>query len=633
MIPQGLKYLLYSIAAFASWQTTLAQTDNFRRLHEKLHRAKDSSEYVQTLNNLAFYHHRNNLDSCFWYVTQALEISLRRHDEKGQSFAYTNFALFYTRKRNTKLAIIYNYKALQVDEALRDSGSIGTDFSNLALAYRAEGNLGKAQEYEQQSLLLCKRFLKPDEYAVNLINYLEYYWGNPAKSDSVKWALKELRSIAAKNPYGMEWYEARLFETMTTIKNRPFAQTEKRINELAEEAYKKGLPDESLTAYDHLKGDVMQQGYKVDSIAYAEKIFLLAKEIGDNEAIMDEVPNLYAHYLPQKDWRRMALYGASIRQLATFEQSEAGKLPVVDYISYFLKEQQMQELQITNQLQQQAIIQSDLQRTSHRWLLIFLLSLLILLLIFTAIYCLSYYASRQYAVALATLNAGITEKNTRLQAGDDFKNRLLSLIAQDFRTPIKDIIETAALWQRGTHDRKALLDSIVRVEQDSRVTLDNFDGILRWIKSQFSDFVFHPVACDITEMLPKVTDSMQADVDNKGLSIDIHVPLATAVAADPDMLQFVHRTLLRQIIALTGHGGTIRIKAEQQDGETIVWMEGHPVTVTPALLCLLDLPQPEDKLMLVTGGDFMTKMNGSLQVKAVAPDTFAFVYTLPSQDT
>lgn len=632
MIPQGLKYLLYSLAVFSSWQTTFAQTDNFRQLHEKLHQAKDSSEYVKTLNSLSFFHHRNNMDSCFWYATKALEISQRLRNEKGISYAYTNFALFYTRKRNTKLAIVYNYKALQIDKAISDSGNISIDLSNLALAYRAAGNLGKAQEYEQQSLLLGSRYPELGDYKVDLVNYLEYYWKDPAKSDSVKWALKELSGIAAKHPYSMEWYEARLFEYMTRLKTKPFAQTEKSINELAEEAYKKGLPDESLTAYFHLKGDIMHMGYNVDSIAYAEKIFYLAKEIGDNESIMDVTPGLYAHYLPQRDWRRMRLYGTSIRQLATFEQSEAGKLPVVDYISYFLKEQQMQELQITDQLQQQAIVQSDLQRTSHRWLLIFLLSLLILLLVFTAIYCLSYYASRRYAIALATLNAGITEKNTRLQAGDDFKNRLLSLIAQDFRAPIKDIIETAMLWQRGTHDRKALLGSIVRVEQDSRVTLDNFDGILRWIKSQFSDFVFHPVACDITEMLPKVIDSMQTDADSKGLSIDIQVLSATAVAADPDMLQFVHRTLLRQIITLTGHGGTIRIKAEQHDGGTIVRVEGQPIAVTPALLGLLDLPQPEDKLMLVTGGDFMTKMNGNLEVKAAAPDTFAFVYTLPSQE-
>lgn len=233
---------------------------------------------------------------------------------------------------------------------------------------------------------------------------------------------------------------------------------------------------------------------------------------------------------------------------------------------------------------------------------------------------------------LAALNAGITEKNTRLQADDDFKNRLLSLIANDFRTPIKDIIETAVQWQKGTHTRNTLLDSIQGVEQNSRITLDNFDGILRWIKSQFSDFAYHPTTCNLKEMLREVMERMEADAGNKRLTITPDLPAGIMVSADPDMLQFVHRTLLRQIIGLTSAGGNIRIKAQQQAGETTVTVLGHPVEEAASLSGLLDQPQEEDKLMLVTCSDFMNKMGGSLSVKTTTPDTFAFVYTLPWQE-
>jgi signal transduction histidine kinase len=632
MTKDHLKYLRHGIIllmAFISSQTTLAQTDNFRKLHEKLHQEKDSAKYVKTLNNLSFFHHRNNLDSCFWYATKALEIAMRLRDEKGKSYAYTNFALFYTKKRNLKLAIIYNYKALEIDYALSDSANISIDLSNLALAYRAEGNLGKAQEYEQRSLLLGSKYPELGDYKIDLINYLEYYWNKPAKSDSVKWALRELHAISSKKPYSMEWYESRIYETLVSIKTKPFRQTENQIKDLADDAYRRGLPDESLTAYTLMLRDVLPMGYDVDSIAYAEKIFLLAKEIGDDEAIMKMIPKLYKHYLPGKDWRRMTLYGASIRQMATFEQSEAGKLPVVDHISYFLKEQEMQELQIASQLQQHAIEQSNLQRTSHRLLLIFLLALLILLLIFTAIYSFSYYAYRRHTRALAALNAGITEKNIRLQAGDDFKNRLLSLIANDFRAPINDILHTARLWQRGSNDQRTMLASIGRVELDSRRTLDNFDGILRWIKSQFSDFTYHPVSCDINEMISEVITGIQADADNKGLHITTSIPAATVIAADPEMLQFVHRTILRQIITLTGNNGAINIQVQQHAGQTTFIAEGAPIAVTPSLLRLLDLPQQEEKLILVTCKDFMNKMGGGLQVKSDKPDSFAFIYLLP----
>lgn len=54
---RGVKYLLYSIGLLlllGSRQTTLAQTNEFRKLHEKLQHAKDSSRYVKTLNDLSF---------------------------------------------------------------------------------------------------------------------------------------------------------------------------------------------------------------------------------------------------------------------------------------------------------------------------------------------------------------------------------------------------------------------------------------------------------------------------------------------------------------------------------------------------------------------------------------------------
>jgi signal transduction histidine kinase len=631
MEQRWLKYCLQTIillTVLVSQQTVLAQTAELKTLHKKLHQAKDSSSYVKALNSISFFHHRNNLDSCFWYATRALDISLRLHDEKGKSYAYTNFALFYTRKRNLKLAIIYNYRALKIDQALSDSGSISIDLSNLALAYRAEGNIGKAQEYEQQSLLLGSRFPDLGDYKIDLINYLEYYWNKPAKSDSVQWALKELRHIASKQPYSMQWYEARMFETLLSLKTTPFREVEKKINDIAEEAYRKGLPDETITAYFHMIHDTIAVADLIDTIAYAEKIFLLAKKIGDDESVMAVINKLYNYYLPKKDYRQLALYGASIRQLAVFEQSEAGKLPVVDHMSYFLKEQQMQELQIADQLQQHAIAQSDLQKTTHLLLLIFLLSLLVLLLIITAIFCISYYTSRRQTAALAAMNADITEKNIRLQEGDDFKNKLLSLIAQDFRAPIKDILNTAALWQLGTHDHPSMLESILRVEQDSRRTLDNFDGILRWIKSRFSDFQYHPEPCHIHEMLTNVVNSMQQDAESKGLDIAMDVPLNMTTTADHEMLQFVHRTVLRQIISLTGNGGSIRIKALQLAGATTVTIKGHPIPVTPSLLQLLELSQQEDKLILLTCKDFMTEMGGSLKVSSDRADTFAFRYVL-----
>lgn len=172
----------------------------------------------------------------------------------------------------------------------------------------------------------------------------------------------------------------------------------------------------------------------------------------------------------------------------------------------------------------------------------------------------------------------------------------MSLIAHDFRTPIKDILHTAALWQSGTQDQSLMLASIGQVELNSRSTPDNFDGILRWIKSQFSHFEYNLVPCNIRELLIGVVNDLQQETRSKSHTDIIDIPSTITVTADAEILQFVHPSILRQIITLTKDGGTITIKAQQHGGKTTVVIEGHPVDVTPSLLRLLDLPQQEDKL-------------------------------------
>ncbi|MCW3465052.1 sensor histidine kinase [Chitinophaga nivalis] len=628
-----LTYLFAAVLLFLAGNRTPAHAvvpDEVKRLHVKLRLAKDSSSYTKFLNDLAFHYHRNNLDSCYWYASKALEIAERRQNIRAKSYAYTNLALFYTFKRNPKMAVIYNYEALKLDQVLCDSGAISTDYSNLALAYRGDGNIGKAQYYEQLSIQLGCRFLEHSDYNIDLINYLIYYWKDSTRQDSVQWALAQLRVSTEQDPYSMEWYNARLFEAMDLLKTHSFQEVEKKINNIAADALQRGLPETATTAYYHMLDDLLPMGYPVDSIAYAQKIFPLARQTGDDESLLDVSSILFRHYSARHDPAKAALYGQVLRRLATAELLQIRKLPAVDHISYFLRQQQLQELSASNQLQQHRITENELRKSGHQLLLKFLLGVLILLAIFTGTYWWSYYCSRRHIRALTSANTDITEKNIRLQENDTFKNKLLSLIAHDFRAPLKDILHTARWWQHSPPDRQSMLNSLSRIELNSRKTLDTFDGILRWIKLQLTGFSYLPASCDIHVLFATALEHMQENIRSKQLTTHLEVPLDTLLAADNEVLQFVHRTLLGQIIALTGHLGTLTITARSQNRQTIVTIKGYPIMITPALLQLLDHPQQHDGLILATCSDFLDKMGGSLQLMTEAPMTYGFVYTLPS---
>ncbi|NSL85770.1 HAMP domain-containing histidine kinase [Chitinophaga sp. Mgbs1] len=603
-----------------------AQTTELQQLHKVLRSAADSVAYVKALNNIAFLHHRTQLDSCLWYASKAFTIAARRNDMRGKSYAYTNFALFHTRKRNYKLGNIYNYKALQLDEALKDTAGICIDYSNLALGYRADENLGKAQYYEQLSLQMSKRFADKADYNIDLLNYLEYYWKVPAKRDSVRWVLQELYALTDKTPYSMEWYEARMYEAMEQLKTTSFIQAEQRINQLAAAGIRRGMPDVAVYGYFHLINDILPLGYPVDSVKYATRIFRLARQAGNYSWMLDALKVAYPHATTHHNWPQLALYGDAIRRLSLSDITESGSLPAVDYFGYFLKEQQVQELHSNNALQQHIIEKSRLQEASHWMLLRFLGVLLLLLLLLAAIYCWSYYHSRRHIRRLAVLHADITEKNIRLQQNDVFKNRLLSLIAHDFRTPLKEIQHNAIRWQQGTPELPAMIGGLQGVAMNARRVLDTFDNILRWVKLQLNGFAFTPAPCDTGALINAAITHLQEEIRQQHLQVVTDIPAGHIAAAHHDMLQSVNRTLLRQLIHLSGENGILRISILRQSQQIRVICCGFPVHTTPAALQAADHP---DNLIMATCRDFLQQMQGSLHIFSTAQNTLSFSYLLP----
>ncbi|PSL43344.1 signal transduction histidine kinase [Chitinophaga niastensis] len=624
-----IKYIGLLLLCSISLQAALAQTSKLRELQDSLRLAKDSSTYVRLLNDLSYYYYMSNLDSCFWYAVKAKEMATRLNNQRELSNAYNNLGIFYSKKRNATLAILYDYEALKIRYVLRDSAGICTFMNNLSMDYESDSNMVMKEYYEQQALQLGNRLPGYKGYSVLLMNYVVDYWRDTTKKDSVQWAMNRLCALTADKPYTHEWYHARIFEVMEIMRGGRGKEGEQQLNKLAEEAYKKGLLRIPADVYEHMLEDIIPMGYKADSIRYAEKLFSVAKESGDYILMMYAVEIIYPYYLSRGNKAKLASLGDAVRELAASEHTESVNLPTTDYIGYFLNEQQMQELQLSNQLQQQAIAESDLHKVGHRTLLKFLAALLLLLVIYAVIYYWFYYSSRRAARVLAMLNTGITEKNIRLQANDDFKNKLLSFVARDFRAPLNEIISTAESWQQqGSPDNDTILTSITSVETASRRTLRLFDGILYWIKSQFPGFIYTPGSFNTREMLAAAIQGIQSEATGKQLQIVLEIPDNLTMAADQEMLAFVHHTLLQHTVALITAGGTMMITALLFEGKIQVTIKGHPVVVTPALLYLLDLPQ-DDRLILITCKDFMIKMGGSMEVMEEGKDSFGFVYTLP----
>jgi len=293
----------------------------------------------------------------------------------------------------------------------------------------------------------------------------------------------------------------------------------------------------------------------------------------------------------------------------------------VNYLDYFLKEQELNEWHLSNKVQTEKLARANTQRLARVKLIAFLAGLSMILGGFTFSRYRSYRYLKQQEELLANMNAEISDKNRQLQVQDDFKNKLISVVAHDFREPLQNIIKVSALFRNGDADLILRQKLIRETENNSRKTLEIFDNILRWIKSQLSGFVYAPAPCNLKEMF----SGMVADI-----------PEDLQVAGDQEMLQFVHRSLLQGAATL---GKDIRVVAEQEAERIKVMVISAPTVLTAQQA--MNLFAYEDAVYSVQGEgeelamrfiickDFMDKMGGQIWAN-VSGKELHLIYALPS---
>jgi len=636
---QIITYLLLCCGTWLGSGRAAAQSQEVADLHASLPHAKDSLEYVDMLNQLGIYHHLGNADSCFWFAAKAREIATRLQYKKGMAGALKNLGIFYSQKLNIQQAIAYEQEALELYRQAGDSANVCHILNNLSIDYEESGDTAREHDYLQRAMSVGSRLSNDSMFSLVLSNYILEYSSDSTRQDAVKWAYQKLRAITARYPYSREWLYAKMFEAIELLKQGQGRQGEQLINDLADTAVQKGFLHLAIAAYFRIINDFIPMGYKADSMAYTARIFRLAEKAGYYDIMMAVLPPLYRHYAVLQDTRHTAYYGHAVLKLARHQLGLRKSSQEINYMRYFLKEQEMRALQLQNQVQRQAIEQSNLQQANRRLLIWGLSGLLLLLLVTAAVYYRFYRSSRQYERRLAAMNITIAEKNRQLRANDDFKNKLISVVAHDFRNPLNNIIRMAALLQTCSLSREEMLRIIAQVENASGKTLAVFDSILRWIKSQLSGFVYAPAPCPVKAMMAEARQGVLQAAGEKQASMAIEVPDDIQVAAEREMLQFVHRSLLHYAVALSAQQGRVAVTAQEAAGAVKVLVTVVRVaagTVVSGHLfeyrgtAYYQQYKPDDAaLALIICRDFMDKMGGHIGARQEGEEV-VFAYELPS---
>ncbi len=615
--------------------TTSAQSPLINRLKSRLVHTADSNQYNDALNEISALYHVTHLDSCLRYAERARDLSRRIQYPKGLADASINLGACFTFQNNSSVAHRLYLEALSLYNSLGDSAGVCTALYCIGGYYHYEGNKPLARQYMESAMGVGSRLLKDSVWSTMLANYYIVFSGDSAKADSARWALHKARDIAVR------YHDDR----MITYTGLFIAHEKVRENKLDE-----AISDlKMLTAhaaagkmhYLGLYGNAQMVIYasfakRPDSILYQQRMLDAAQAGGYKKLMIKPVIALYEYY--KKTDPAAALRYADVLEEIASHQENLRSRQEQDYMESFLRDQELSYLRLDRQMREQTETYDRMEGRNRIVILAFMALCLILsgVLFYTA-----YRSQRDSRISkkrISTVHRMVIEKNQLLHHHDDFKNKLLTILAHDFRLPLSHIINVAELFRQKDlrpEQFREIANTIASMASD---TLQLFETVLSWIRSQLTGFEYNPESYSLEELWQEVVELYSADIRDKGLALEVSIPHGLRVKGDREMMQFVHRNLLHNAIKFSLKASPVSIRAAAQKERAVIAVTNGGSGISELdIYHIFEYKVPGKYaresargagLALIICKDFIEKMEGSISVSSDGASYTTFEYTL-----
>lgn len=295
---------------------------------------------------------------------------------------------------------------------------------------------------------------------------------------------------------------------------------------------------------------------------------------------MDFIHEAYAQVYAQLGDHKKA-YGHFVKFHAAQEEKQARvkSKSLLQLQSTFEFQQKQRELKLLRQINEanEATIRQQRYAEAAFALIIVLLG---------AIAFMAYRTSRQRK----NMNVKLHTANDELGRLNTVKDRLISVVSHDFRTPLSNVRMMLELQQGNYLEQGELQVWIASLNQQLKVSHDALEGLLAWAHAQLNAGTLVMEQVPLNDLVRKVATQSAEDLRRKNLTLEITIPEHLSVTADPNPLEIVIRNLLNNAIKFSYDHGTIRIHTSENEHTIALHVEDRGVGITEDDLRTLFLP-------------------------------------------
>ncbi|TWJ04593.1 signal transduction histidine kinase [Mucilaginibacter frigoritolerans] len=594
-----------------------AQQLELKKFEQQLAVTKDSLKVMRLMNKIGFLIHMKSADSSYIYGTKANAIAQQLHNTRGQADALTNIAISFALKGLYSQSLDYYSRAYHTYAKLPDTAEMAQMLMNSSISYSFINDSIKTKEFSQKAMFTA-RHLKADSTLCML--YANYVEMNNLTGNSAAYYLNKATELAIRFHYD----RALVF----VMQEKAGLFLDKKDNKAALPLILKSIQIARSNQWDYHQ----MEGLNVYATYYlAEKqtdsALYCYQQIYDMAAVNNFVYwkiDVLKDMLHIYELKHNLIKQAETNKLlvsALGKQNDNNSSFLGDYIKYNDAQENIKRLQL-------------LDNANHKKQLWFIIassvgSVTLLLLIGF------YYRSRKHATVLKGLNEQITRQNKALKINDEFKGRLLSMLAHDFRAPLGEALGMVNLLRDEELDRTILLQSCNNIQTDIENVLLTFDNILQWIKKQLSGYIFTAEQLNLRELIEQSFSLFQHKIDDKQLVINNPIAPEFTLKSDREIVQFINRNLINNAIKFSPQCGAITCNVTSTESEIVISIknEGKGMTETE-LNHLFSFKQSETTsrdagMALTICKEFITLLNGRIWAESKPEFGATFYYSIP----
>jgi signal transduction histidine kinase len=223
------------------------------------------------------------------------------------------------------------------------------------------------------------------------------------------------------------------------------------------------------------------------------------------------------------------------------------------------------------------------------------------------------------------------------------KDKLISMIAHDVRSPLTSLQNTLHLTRQKILNEEEFDKLSLILDNDIRHLVSMLDNTLLWAREQIHVLKVNKIPFDLHSLAEDVLELYHQPIQDKYLSVKNNIPPSTEVISDKEIIHTALRNFISNAIKFTPLGTSIEINAEQKNGAMYITVKDEGVGISKEILNKINRKEfvstrgtNNEKgtgLGLMFTEDLISKLGEELYIETQAGKGTAITFTIHKQDT